>query len=373
MLAAARRCALFASLLVTWSAAADAARAQLPLIDGLKWYDIRELGVEGRGWNDTKDFYDRLPAKAEKLVRPAVWSLSRNSSGMCVRFVTDATTIAARWKLRSDRLSLVHMAATGVSGVDLYGLDSGGQWRWIAVGRPDRFPENSQVLAAGIRPGRREYMLYLPLYNGVESVEIGLPPAARLDKAPPRPAGAAPIVFYGTSITQGACASRPGMTYSAILGRQFNRPIINLGFSGNGKMEPEVASLLAELDPSVYVINCLPNMTAEEVDQRAVNLVQTLRQAHPETPILLVEDRSYADAPWLAARENRNVSSRSAFKQAHDKLAAAGVKGLFYVPGDGLLGADRDDTVDGSHPSDLGFMRMAEALGRVLGPLLGRH
>ena len=104
--------------------------------DPLRWYDARELGVEGRGWNEVREFYDRLPAKAEGVVRGPVWSLSRNASGMCVRFVADASQIAVRWKLRSAKLEMPHMAATAVSGVDLYGRDDDGRWRWIAVGKP---------------------------------------------------------------------------------------------------------------------------------------------------------------------------------------------------------------------------------------------
>ena len=140
----------------------------------------------------------------------------------------------------------------------------------------------------------REYLLYLPLYNGVSSVEIGLPKCSALAKAPPRPEGyERPIVVYGTSITQGGCDSRPGMVHTAILGRRLDRPVVNLGFSGNGKMEPELAALLAELDPAAYVIDCLPNMTAEEVGARVEPFVRALRAARPGTPIVLAEDRTY--------------------------------------------------------------------------------
>src|SRR5262249_5941177 len=149
------------------------------------------------------------------------------------------------------------------------------------------------ALAGGVPAGRREYLLYLPLYNGVSSVEIGLPKGAKLEKADPYgPGDRKPIVFYGTSITQGGCASRPGMVHTAILQRRLAFPVINLGFSGNGRMEPEIATLFAELDPAVYVLDCLPNMSAAEVTERIDPFVTVLRKAHPDTPILLVEDRS---------------------------------------------------------------------------------
>jgi lysophospholipase L1-like esterase len=335
--------------------------------DSNLWYDIRDLGVEGRGWSDTKSFYDRLPAKAEGVVRDPVWRLAQHSAGMCVRFVTDATTIHARWTLRSPSLAMPHMPATGVSGLDLYAKDGHGQWRWLGVGRPAQ-QTNQQALASGLPAGKREYLLYLPLYNGVESVQIGVSSEATLWPGPPREHK--PIVFYGTSITQGGCASRPGMTYAAILGRWLDRPAINLGFSGNGRMESEVAQLLAELDPCVYVINCLPNMNDTEVAERVEPLVKTIRQARPRTPIVLCEDRSYTNAWLLAGQRERNQSSRAALKAAFARLKSEGVTGLHYLAGENQLGDDREDTVDGSHPTDLGFVRMAEAMLPVLKPLL---
>ncbi len=134
------------------------------------------------------------------------------------------------------------MPATAVSGLDLYVKTENGRWRWLSVGRPTKYPANSGELVKDLPAGKREYLLYLPLYNGVRSVELGLPKDSTLAKAGPWSSGISkPIVFYGTSITQGGCASRPGMVHTAILGRQLNCPVINLGFSGNGKMEPEMA------------------------------------------------------------------------------------------------------------------------------------
>lgn len=336
------------------------------LEDGLAWYDVRDWGVEGRGWSQTARYFDRLPAKAEGVVRKAVWDLSRHSSGMAVRFETDAREISVRYTLMSASLAMPHMPATGVSGVDLYAQDSQGKWRWLEVSRPAAIKVKAK-LGSGIEPGRRAYMMYLPLYNGVESLEIGLAEKAAFRPLVPR---TRPIVFYGTSITHGGCASRPGMAYPAILGRRLDRPTINLGFSGNGRMEAEVGALLAELDPSIYVIDCLPNMAAPAVAERTEPLVRQLRKARPETPIVLVEDRSYTNSPLLPSRREHHAANRAALRAAYDRLVAAGVKGLVYVPGENLLGDDGDACVDGSHPSDLGMFRMADILEPVLKPLL---
>jgi lysophospholipase L1-like esterase len=343
--------------------------AQADPNDSTLWYDIRHLGVEGKGWDDTMAPFDRLPAKAEGVVRPPVWSLSRHSAGMCVRFETDATTIRARWTLTSSGLAMPHMPATGVSGLDLYVKTNDDRWRWLATGRPTKFPTNEAKLISGIPAGKRQYWLYLPLYNGVSSVEIGVPQDCTLSRLP-RPAGRRrPIMFWGTSITQGGCASRTGMVHTAILGRRLDRPVINLGFSGNGKMEPEMAQLVAELDAAVFVIDCLPNMVAAEVAERVEPLVQILRKAHPQTPIVLAEDRTYGNAFLVESSRQRNETSRGALAKAYENLKAAEVPELHYLPGDDQLGDDNLGTVDGSHPTDLGFMRMADAFERVLEPL----
>jgi hypothetical protein len=342
--------------------------------DGVAWHRAHDIGVEGQGWVDTEAPFDRLPVRAKESVRAAVWGLSKHSAGLCVRFVTDATEIHARWTLTSPRLEMNHMPATGVSGLDLYASTSttektGGRLRWLAVGRPTA-KENSVRLVSGILKGPREFMLYLPLYNGVESVEIGVPKSATIRKPAARKSGLKPIVFYGTSITQGGCASRPGMVHTGILGRWLDAPVINLGFSGNGRMEAEVATLMAELDASVFVIDCLPNISAGDVSSRTGPLVEILRKAHPTTPIVLVEDRSYADSFFLESKRQRNLTSRVALKTIFDRLKTEGDGNLYYISGEDLIGDDGEGTVDSSHPTDLGFFRQSEAFLKVLQPIL---
>jgi hypothetical protein len=349
-----------------------AAGAEVPTIEpkieaDLAWHDVRAWGVEGRGWSKTERYFDRLPAKAKGVVRDAVWNLSRHSAGMCARFSTDATAIWARYELLSANLAMPHMPATGVSGLDLYARDDRRTWRWLEVVRPTSQKIRAKVVS-GIAPGKRAYALYLPLYNGVESLEIGVAAGAVFEPIAPRTAK--PLVYYGTSIAHGACASRPGMAFPAILGRRLDLPVLNLGFSGNGCMEPEVGALLAELDAGIYCIDCLPNMQGPEVAQRAEPLVRQLRAARPEVPIVLIEDRTYTNTPFLPSRRERHTASRAALKAAYERLLADGVKHLYYVEGEHLLGDDGEAATDGSHPSDLGMMRMADALEPVLRPLV---
>ena len=337
----------------------------------LTWHDVTSWGVEGRAWPaaERKRWFDRFPATAEGKVTEAVWGLSRDSAGMLVRFRTDASTIWADYTLFRDRLALPNMTAIGASGLDLYAKDSAGRWRWVGVTRPAAKAVR-QAIATGLAPGLREYMLYLPLYNGVDNLSLGVPPNARLETIAPRTDP--PIVFYGTSITQGASASRPGMVHTAILGRRLDRPIVNLGFSGNGRMDAAVGEYLATIDAALYVVDCLPNMAAADVKLKCVPLVKQIRSAKPNTPIVLVEDRRYTSA-WILPERNRlHTDNHAALRECYTALQKSGVKGLFYLEGDDLLGDDAEASTDGSHPSDLGFVRQADRFEPVLRRALGQ-
>jgi hypothetical protein len=345
------------------------AQTAAPTAPELEWVDARKLTVEGLGFKDVKSPYDRLPGRADGVVPPAVWNLSRDSAGALVRFIAATTEIHARWTLTSKNLAGANITAIASSGLDLYAKTDAGKWRWLGVGQP-KFPDTTAALITGIPAAEREFMVYLPLRNGVTSLEFGVPKGATIKPGPARAAGSKPIVFYGTSITHGIGASRAGMTHVAMLGRTFNREVINLGFSGNGRMEPEVVKFVAELDPAVFVLDCLPNMGAPLVTERTVPGVKLLREAHPNTPILLVEDRNIQTGFLVEARRNANEANHAALREAFAGLQAEKVPQVYYLEGANLLGDDGEGTVDGSHPTDLGFMRQAAEFERVLRPVL---
>jgi lysophospholipase L1-like esterase len=330
------------------------------------WHDPMEWGVEGKGWTDTERFYDRFPARAKGKVPDSVWGLSHHSAGLCVRFRTDSPSVHLRMDLFSANLGMAHMPPTGVSGFDLYARDLRGKWQWAHQAMPGA-QHVEGALIGGLAPGLKEFVGYLPLYNGVEKLAIGVEAGAKFE--PIAPDRRKPLVFYGTSICQGACASRPGIAYTAIVGRMLEQPVINLGFSGSGRMDGSVVDLLAELDPSVYVIDCLPNMDAALVKARTEPLVRTLRAARPSTPILLVEDRTFAQAVLVPDLLKAHRERRAELSSAYRRLQSAGAQNLHYLKGDRLLGPDSEGTTDGSHPNDLGMMRYAEALRPVLAKL----
>ena len=328
------------------------------------WHDMKTLNIEGKGWSDPTDFYTRFPDKAKDKIDEYLWFLASNSAGIMARFITDSDEIKAKWKLKNALHGLPHMSDTGVSGLDLY-VKFEGKWHWLGTGMPGAL-ENEQSLIAGLPREKREYALYLPLYNGVDSVEIGVSDGSSFEKASECRKYPKPVVFYGSSIMQGACASRPGMAYPSILGRRLNIETINLGFSGSGRCEKEVADLLAELDPQVYVIDCMPNMEASYVDERIRYLLKVLKQNHPTTPVILVEHPIYQYTFIFNTTEPKNDVLRKVYKDIQSEWDGK----LYYIKCDNLYGSDGEATVDGVHATDVGFLRMADAVGEILDKVL---
>ena len=326
------------------------------------WYDARSLTIEGRGWPESalESPYDRLPAKAKKMVRAPVWSLSHHSAGICVRFGTTARSIQIQWTLRSGSLAMPHMAATGVSGVDLYAKDAAGRWHYCGTGRPHGVTNKASFWVHIENPV--ECRVYLPLYNGTKELLIGIPKEEKIEPMDDAAARGKPIVFYGTSITQGGCASRTGMAYPSIVGRLLNMPVVNLGFSGNGKMDMELADLMAEIDARLYVVDTLWNMSPELVRERAEPFITRLHSLKPDVPILVCEDCNY--------RDDVPTPKGQILREVVEKLRGQGMTNLHFLSAKGMLGEDEEGTVDGCHPTDLGMLRMARVFSGAIAKIL---
>lgn len=251
-----------------------------------------------------------------------------------------------------------HMAATGVSGLDLYKRNDQGKWEFVSVGRPKLKATTAKLVSAASPDVMTDYLLFLPLYHHVDFLKIGLSEDADFLQSDHE--GQKPIVFYGTSIVQGGCASRTGMSHAAMIRRWFDRDVINLGFSGNGNMPPVMVDMLAEIDAAVYILDCFPNMTNEMVDERFEPFVRGLREKKPNTPIILVE---HLKASWVPERIK-------VLNDLYKTLQEEGWKDLYIITSEDLLAGEEEATVDGIHPTDLGFYRMAIAHREVLEKVL---
>ena len=354
-------------LAATLAAAPDIARYDprmavdgIVVTNGLKWIDGRLLPIEGRAFDDTEHYYDRLPAGVTTNVNGGVRSMKHHTSGMQFRFSTDSNRLVFKWVPYSPSLSMDHMPSTGVSGIDIYRFDDGiGEWRYVRTGRITSAKGGEVDL--GWKPGER-CLVNLPLYNGVKSFSLGVATNASVTALGPRRSGIdKPVVFYGTSVTHGGCCSRPGLAFVNIVGRRLDVPVVNLGFSGSGVMEFEMSEHLAKIDASCYVLDCLWNMGISGlrgVKENYEPFIRNLRAKRPGVPIVMAEQCDvFCGGP--------NEKDRF-IKGIYDRLVAEGWKNLVYLPKTKMYVGDLEGTVDGCHPNDWGMMSLADAFGEAV-------
>lgn len=339
-----------------------------------KWFNPVKTDfpvIEGQAWpKETEGAYDRFPARAQKSLNPNVWNISHSSAGLYIKFKTDAPNLVIRYKVNGE-FAMLHMPATGVSGLDLYALDPNGKW-CLAPGSFS-FKDTITYRFSNIRvstdfPGRSyEYGLFLPLYNSISWLEIGVPADNAFNFMPL--CEEKPVVVYGTSIAQGACASRPGLAWTSILERALDRPLINLGFSGSGLLEKSIIDLMAEVDAKVYVLDCMPNLASlsdEEIEKRLSASVQILKEKRPLVPILLVEHSGGNADGLLDTGRNAGYSRvNKLLVQTYSKLIAAGTKSVYLLTNK-EIGFDANSTVDGLHPNDIGMEKYATAYENII-------
>lgn len=336
--------------------------------DSLKYVNATDFQLIGKGFTDTQSTYERLPARLDGKLRPFLWSLSKNCSGLAIRFRTNSTVIAAKWEVTGD-VTMNHFAPSGIKGLDLYCLKNG-IWQFVNSARPSE-KTTTAVIIDDMAGDDAEYMLYLPLYDGLASLEIGVQSTATIgNPIVNSPKKEKPVVFYGTSITQGGCASRAGMSYPNQLSRMLDRQIINLGFSGNGQLDLEIAEAMADIDASCFVIDCLPNVTIAQINEKYVRFLEIIREKKPDVPILLVETilfpHMYFDQSVFSLLQEKNSTLQKIFSGQKKK----GDRQLYYLKAGKLIGTDNEGTVDGIHLTDLGFLRMSQNLYPVIRKLI---
>ncbi|MEX0882353.1 MAG: SGNH/GDSL hydrolase family protein [Cyclobacteriaceae bacterium] len=328
--------------------------------------------IHGQAWEGIR--YSRLPDEAEKSVRSPVWGLSRHSAGVKLRFNSNANRIKVRYTVKG-KLDMPHMPATGVSGLDLYTKNKEGDWIWVKGIYSFKDTINYEFVLNDGYVGSREFDLYLPLYNQVLELEIGTDEKFNFsflekDKL------MLPIIVYGTSIAHGACASRPGMAWTAILERKIDQPLINLGFSGNGQLEKPIINYMAQTESLLYVLDCIPNLVRDEfseevVKSRILDAVKQLKRSRPEVPILLVEHAGYMDEGVNHERKEAYKDRNEWTKEAYKTLIMEGAEEVYLLEKE-EIGLSMDATVDGTHPSDLGMQQYAEGYYRIIHEILDK-
>ena len=332
---------------------------------GLVWLDPdqKPFKLVGFNWFEQDKVYRRFPVNPDPALPESVEALSNCTAGGQIKFRSDSKRIAVKVKLPSPG-AMDHMPDTGSSGFDLYIGDSKRQTFYAVVRFSSKYAEYTYEYPELESSVMREFTLNFPLYNGVEELSIALEKDASL--AAPSPfVDDRQIVVYGTSIAQGGCASRPGMCYSNILSRKLNRPFINLAFSGNGKGEPEVAEHIASIEnPAMLILDYEANcVNAEKLAETLPEFIRILREKHPTTPILVVSKVAYAREVFDKKLKQYREDCKRIEIENVERCQAGGDENIYFIDAEFFQGEDFwECSVDGVHPTDLGFYRMAENL-----------
>lgn len=322
---------------------------------GLCFYSADDEPFRIYGISRIGEAYYRLSPEVASTVSAGVLALSGNTAGGRIRFVTDSKRIAVRVKLNGNT-NMPHMPRTGSSGIDVYEGK-----KYLCTYRPPAISKTGAYEAVSYtNNGEWLITLNLPLYDGVSELQIGLEEGASLRPAPDYKYEK-PVVFYGSSITQGGCASRPGNSYESMLSRELDANYINLGFSGNAKGEPAIAEYIAGLEMSAFVYDYDHNATTVEyLESTHEAMFKTVREKNPDLPIIIVSaPKSFLDS--------YRVRTREVIIRTYENAVAAGDKNVYFVDGSHFFDEVGDAfSVDGTHPNDLGFYYMAKGIAPVL-------
>ena len=310
--------------------------------------------------------FRRVPDDVARKTNTGVHSLACHTAGGRLRFVTDSPYVAIKVVLpHHTRFS--HMALTGVAGFDMYVYENGRYNIKKTFVPPYSFEDSYDgVFDFGGETAERDITLNFPLYNDVKELYIGLKEGSVL-RAAPEYTHPSPIVFYGSSITQGGCASRPGTCYPAIISRRYDADHINLGFSGSARGERAMAEYIASLDMSLFVLDYDHNAASNaQYEESHEPFFKTVRAAHPDIPIVIMTRPKHKSL--LQPFEYGRLDTA---RKTYENALRDGDKNVYFIPGYELMDDAFDEgCVDLCHPTDYGFFSMAKRLSALLDEII---
>lgn len=337
----------------------------------IRYVDAAQLNIIGKPAPTAKPFA-RIDTSVYHFPTATIERYANYSTGLAVLFTTDSKVIKAKWETSASGCG-VNMTAISQKGLDLY-IRVDGEWVFAGVGRPNMkkapFDKHEDVIVADMEEGVKECLLYLPLFDCVNSLEIGIEEGAVID--PMDNPFRHKIIIKGSSITHGASATRSGMTYVARFGRDNGLYCCNVGFSGASMLQKEYAQYLADVEADAFIFDTFSNPSAEVIHENFDEFVDIIRAAHPQTPMIFLQTER---------RETRNFSTRRDASEAEKQKAAEEEvrermktdKHIYFIDSEGFLGSDHLGTVDGTHPTDLGFTRMLDVISPKILKLLKKY
>ena len=338
-----------------------------------RYYNAADLNVIGKAIPTSKDF-TRIDTSAYRFNDKVIDEFACHSTGLAVLFATDSPFIKAKWQTSPANAS-ENMTAIAQKGLDLY-IRQDGEWVFAGVGRPqmDKGPEYAShegTIVKSMAPGRKECLLYLPLYDRLDSLFIGVEEGSYIE--PLENPFKYRIVVKGSSVTHGLAASRPGMSYAARFGRDNGFYCFNLGFSGKSKLQEEYARYLADIENvDAFIFDAFSNPSAELINENFERFVDIIREAHPDVPLIFMQTERRESRNFDTWREDFEAKKQAAAEKAVRERMKTD-KHIYFIPSDDFLGDEHIATSDGSHPTDLGFTYMLESISPKILKILRKY
>ena len=355
--------ALIGAILV-FAAACWAKQKEKAITEAYDWHDGLTLGLEGRGFAKEAEPYTRLPVRFQSKVTEKVWGLSRTTIGFNARFVTDSNEVVVRWQVKPESVPIMYMTPACSAGIDVFARTGTNAWRHISCGAPT-FKSGEGELRLPWTKGD-ECLIYLPVRTRPSAFSVGVKKGRSFER-PPAHMTDRPVVIYGTSIVNGGSASRPGLIFTSVMGRLADVEVVNLGFSGAAKMELPMADLVAEIDASLYILDCEHNMSLQVCRENFEPFVRRFKELRPDTPVLVCGGCTERPEPLgvelITTEVLKKLRAENPEKWAN----------WHFLSGVDQLPKTDDCTHDHCHPNDLGFVFMGRVYAeKILSILKGK-
>ena len=321
----------------------------------MKYYKLKTIDCEGLAFQsaDRSLLIQRIPDKYKKSLRKELWELSENSAGISLTFLTDTSDLDVEWTLKNN-FRMNHMSDVGIKGLDLYEYKNN-CWNYRASGLPEG-KDNKSFFFKEIIVKPRLFRIYFPLYDSIIKFRLGYSEKCffKIKKGEKKP-----IVFYGTSITQGGCVSRPGLAYTNKISRDLNRECINLGFSGNGHMESSIGTILSKINSKLIVIECMANINSKIIRDKTLPLIQIIRKSEQlnKVPIIFMQQTI---TQLKSKIHNEIVQKNLDIEKEIERAQKSGLKYLYLIKNDNFINQMNEGTVDGIHFNDIGSMNYSK-------------
>ena len=337
----------------------------------LNYVDASTLNICGYTLKSEKTPYSRFDPTQYPMPNKHIVGMSKYSTGMYVMFSTDSKTISAKWKWVKRGMGN-NMTPILQRGLDLY-IEKDGKWYFVGVGRPSGDQnkcESSFKIAKNMPSGTKKCMLYLPAWCEVTELQIGVDAGSSIEaiESPYR----YKILTHGSSVTHGASASRPGMTYTARMSRYTGFDFVNFGFSGECKLQPEFAKIIAETEADAYMFDAFSNPTPKEIRERLEPFIKTITEAHPDKAFIFLQTHMREDTLFEEKWLNFNLERRATVRELMPQMVKK-YKNVYFLDAENITSADYDGTVDGAHPTDLGFDNFIKTWMPKVKKILKKH